>query len=42
MKVITILPFASAVLASSEDHWAVMIAGGTGYTESYMYQSDVA
>ena len=33
---------ASFALASVEDHWAVMVAGGKGYTESYMYQSDVA
>ena len=29
-------------LAGTEDHWAVLIAGGKGYTESYKWQSDVA
>ena len=29
-------------LAGTEDHWAVLIAGGQGYTESYKWQSDVA
>ena len=35
MIALLILALAAPVIASTADHWAVMVAGGKGYAESY-------
>ena len=42
MRTIFASCLAGVTLASLSDHWTVIVGGGKGYTESYMYQSDAA